>query len=176
MKVPQAQQNFGKKELNQKALRFDDLDGQNFKRPVQTLLVQYNRSANIAAIILYIIVGGLSLLLLITSGGRPQSLMIVFSNLIVLAIIIFYRMAAKRKSIVSFDANGVTCADGRHLPWTNFKGKHIRLRRTQSGLQRVWRIEFIFSEGGEAWLIPLRLKNYDEVLSFVKVLPDAIAK
>jgi len=176
MKVPQAQQNFGKQKLNRNALRFADLDWQNFKRPLNKLVVLYNRSANIAAIILYFILGGLSLLLLITSDGRPQSLIIVFFNLTILAIIIFYRMAAKRKSIVSFDENGVTCADGRQLLWTNFKGKHIRLRRTQSGFKRIWRVEFIFSEGGEAWLIPLRLKNYDEVLSFANVLPDATAK
>jgi hypothetical protein len=175
MKVPQAQ-NFGKQKLNQEALRFADLDGQNFKRPLHKLVVLYNRSANIAAIILYFIVGGLSLLLLISSGGRPQSLLIAFVNCTILAIIIFFRMAAKRKSIVAFDANGITCADGRQLLWTNFKGKHIRLRRTQSGFKRIWRVEFIFSEGGEAWLIPLQLKNYDEVLSFVKPFPDAIAK
>ena len=176
MNVPPAQENSGKQNFNQKALRFADLDWQNFKRPLHRVIVLYNRSANIAATILYIIAGGLSLLLLFTSGGSPQSLLIVFFNLTILAIIIFYRMAAKRKSIASFDANGITCADGRQLLWTNFKGKYIRFRRTQSGIQRIWRVEFIFSEGGEAWLIPLRLKNYDEVLSFVKLLPDAIAK
>ncbi|RYY67931.1 MAG: hypothetical protein EOO13_13660 [Chitinophagaceae bacterium] len=176
MNAAQGEQPFGKQSLNQKALQFAEPDAQNFKKPVQPLAVLYNRKANVAAIILYCIVGGLSLLLLISSGGRPASLIIVFLNLAILAIIIFYRMAAKRKSIVSFDANGITCADGRQLLWTNFKGKHIRLRRTQSGLQRIWRIEFIFSEGGEAWLIPLRLKNYEEVLSVVKVLPEAVVK
>lgn len=176
MKVQQAQQNFGKQKLNPKAQGFADLTRENFKSPVHRLVVLYNRTANIAAIILYIIMVCLSLLLLITSGGRPQSLLIVFFNLSILAIIIIYRIAAKRRSVVSFDVQGITCADGRQLLWTNFKGKHIRLRRTQSGFQRLWRIEFIFSEGGEAWLIPLRLKNYEEVLAYVKVLPDAIAK
>ena len=107
MKVPLTQENFGKQKLNQKALRFADLDWQNFKTPLHRLVVLYNRSANITAIILYIIVGGLGLLLLITSGGGLQSLMIAFLNLIILAITIFYRIAAKRKSIRYFDANGI---------------------------------------------------------------------
>ena len=176
MKQAASPKSFGKQQLNQKAIKFADVDWQHFKRPLHKLEVLYNGKGNIAAIILFVIVGGLSLLLLLSGGGRLPSLLIVLFNLIILAVIIVYQIAAKRKSIVSFDAAGITCADGRQLTWTNFKGKFIRLRRTQSGFQRVWRIEFIFSEGGEAWLIPLRLKNYEAVLAIVKFLPDAVAK
>jgi hypothetical protein len=48
--------------------------------------------------------------------------------------------------------------------------------RNRYARQYVWREELVFSGGEEAWIIPNRIKNYDEVFAYLDTLPRAVFK
>ncbi len=73
-----------------------------------------------------------------------------------------------------FDENGIERGDGRRFSWDEFRGVVIRTGNTSYGLRGVWRTEFAFAGGEEAWIIPNRVKNYDEISGYISRLPRAV--
>ena len=84
---------------------------------------------------------------------------------------------ARRNAARSIDNSGITRGDGRHFSWNDFCGVVSQTafnRRTQR--KYVWRVELAFENGETAWLIPNRIKNYDEVFNYIANLPTATLK
>lgn len=147
---------------------------QNNSLPAQavTVKVQYKRLQDVLLIFLIFLFGSMILLLL---GGsiRMTNLVIASLCLSVLFVICYLAFRAKRKAVKMFDALGITRGDNQRFSWNEFQGV---IRRTainpRNGQKYLWRIELKFG-GEESWIIPQRIKNFGEVLSFVDTLPAA---
>ena len=141
--------------------------------------VSYGRMHGIAAIIFYIFFGGLTLLAILTNlkgGIRLPIIIIGLFNSALLVVFYYLQTKGKRKSIKLIDASGITRGDGKHFLWSDFRGAIPRIGRNRYSGRYIWRTELVFANGGEVWMIPQRIKNYDEVFRFVDALPKAILK
>lgn len=106
-----------------------------------------------------------------------RTLLFVVPIILFLAIFIFVQIRAKRNVALLIDNSGVTRGDGRHFAWQNFCGVITRTalnRRTQH--YYVWRKELAFENGETTWVIPNRIKNYEEVFAYLEKLPPAKLK
>ena len=84
---------------------------------------------------------------------------------------------ARRNAARSIDNSGITRGDGRHYTWNEFCGvisQKAFNRRTHK--KYIRRFELAFENGETAWLIPNRIKNYDEVFEYLSKLPTANLK
>jgi len=59
------------------------------------------------------------------------------------------------------------------FPWSDLTGVVVqyRLMSFKHKTKQVWRIEIQFQGGRSAWLIPIRVANYEEVEAVVRELP-----
>ncbi len=93
------------------------------------------------------------------------------------SIFLFLMLRARRNIVRLLDDAGVTRGDGTRFPWQDFCGVISQTafnRRTQR--RYVWREELAFENGDAAWIIPNRVKNYDEIKAFLDALPRAVLK
>ncbi len=90
--------------------------------------------------------------------------------------LVFLTIRAKRMSVKTIDETGVTRGDGRHFAWTDFCGVVTQTARRRFGGLYVWREELAFANGETAWLIPQRIKNADEVFTYIEKLPPVQTK
>lgn len=90
--------------------------------------------------------------------------------------LVFPAIRARRQVVKTFDASGVTRGDGRHFRWAEFCGVVMQTARNRFGQTYIWRKELAFSDGETAWIIPNRIKNYDEVSEYISRLPQAVLK
>lgn len=105
-------------------------------------------------------------------------------SIIITALIVAFLLAfsylivrAKRKAVTAIDNSGITRGDGRQFPWSEFQGLVTRINYERVSFGRyIWRIEFAFENGEGAWIIPYRVKNEEDVFSFVVRLPRAYLK
>ena len=97
------------------------------------------------------------------------------SIIIFLTIFIFLMLRARKNVAHLIDNSGVTRGDGKHFAWHDFCGiiiqKHFNLRTQR---RYVWRCELAFAGGETVWIIPNRIKNADQVLSYITKLPPAV--
>jgi len=91
-------------------------------------------------------------------------------------LIVFLQIRAKRNSVKTIDSSGVTRGDGRHFSWNQFCGIITQTARNRFMKRYVWREELAFSGGETVWIIPQRIKNYNEVSAFIATLPKAVLK
>ncbi len=141
-----------------------------------TITVLYKRTHEIAAVFLYIFLGGLVLLLVSTNGLKTPGVFIALANILILAVIVYIRATAKKRSVKSFDAEGASTLNGQQISWSDFRGRVLRTAKNHYGVEYTWRIELIFTENRKLWILPNRLKNYNEIISFVNTLPTANIK
>lgn len=144
--------------------------------PNKRIEVRYKRIPDAALGVLTVFFGGISLLLLLSSGARPLQSLVAFFCLSVLFVVWFLALRAKRKAVRSFDESGIARGDGRRFSWNEFQGVVRREGRGRYGRKYIWRVELVFTSGQKAWLIPQRIKNFEEVFSFVDALPKAALK
>ncbi len=71
-----------------------------------------------------------------------------------------------RKSVILFTENGLTRRDGKKLLWSDLDSVTDRISR-RSGANHLWRIDFRF-KNGEAWVMPQKVDNFDEVSSYIE--------
>ena len=137
-------------------------------RPVK---VHYSRLHNALLVFLMIFFLGLSLVILAVNGFTGAAVLIVALNVILLFVLYYVMSRARRRAACLFDSSGVTRGDGRRLSWSEFKGvDYLMAVRPPSGEEDLWRIELAFT-GGEAWIIPQRVNNLDEINEVVNRLP-----
>ena len=137
-------------------------------RPVK---VHYSRlhPALFAFVIIFFL--GLSVIVLAANGFTGASVLIVALNVILLFVLYYVMSRARKRAAYLFDLSGVTRGDGRKFGWSEFKGvDYLMAVRPQSGSEYLWRIELAFA-GGEAWIIPQRVNNLNEINEVVNRLP-----
>jgi hypothetical protein len=159
-----------------KSLEYEEIDWRAIDKPAAPIDVLYSRTTDVAAIVFYVFFGGLTLLACLTNGFTLRTVALVSINLSIVFLIVFLRSNASRKSVKLFDASGVTRRDGRHFLWSDLRGAIPRTGVNRFGTRYVWRTELVFEGGGEAWIIPQKVKNHGEIFSFVDKLPRAAVK
>jgi hypothetical protein len=159
---------------------YEEIDWRALNKPLNRTEVLYGRTHTIAAVIFYIFFGGLVLLTFINSfkasGIDGKGIFIGSFNLLILLTVYYLLTKGKSKSIKSFDASGITRVDGRHFLWSDFRGAIPRIGTSRYGGKYNWRTELMFAAGGVVWVIPQRIKNYEEVYNFIDALPLAVPK
>jgi hypothetical protein len=137
-------------------------------RPVK---VHYSRLHRALFAFVMIFFMGISLVILAANGLTGVGVLIVALNIILLFVLYYVMRRARKREACIFDPAGVTRGDGRKFSWSEFKGvDYLMAIKPQSGREYLWRIELAFN-GGEAWIIPQRVNNLDEVNAVVNKLP-----
>jgi hypothetical protein len=119
---------------------------------------------------------GVSALVIVANGFTSAGVLILILNGMLLLTLYYLRSRAQRRSAYFFDLSGVTRGDSRRLKWSDFKSvDYLMAVRTHSGREFLWRVELAF-DGGEAWIIPQRVANMDEINNLIASIPGAHRK
>jgi hypothetical protein len=99
----------------------------------------------------------------------------IVMGLLMLAMFGFVVWVVRRggsRSVRYFSEEGLQRGDGRWLPWTELERVVYQVRvRPGTGARGLWRTEIWFKNGESAWLLPLRVRNFDDVGGLVASLP-----
>ena len=137
----------------------------------QPVKVHYSRLHRVLFVFLMIFFLGLGLVILAANGFTGAGVLIVALNVILLFVLHYVMSRARKRAACLFDPSGVTRGDGRRFSWSEFNGvDYLMAVRPKSGREYLWRIELAFT-GGEAWIIPQRVNNLDEINEVVNRLP-----
>ena len=139
-----------------------------FTRPVE---VHYSRlhPALFAFVMIFFI--SITALVIVANGFTGVSILLLALNVIFLCILYVILSRARRKSAHLFDSSGVTRGDKRRFDWSDCKSvDYLMAFKPRSGREYLWRIEIAFN-GGEAWIIPQRVQNLEEVNNLIASLP-----
>jgi hypothetical protein len=137
----------------------------------QPVKVHYSRLHRALFVFLMIFFLGLSLVVLAANGFTRAGVLIVALNVILLLVLYYVMSRARKRAAFLLDPSGVTRGDGRRFSWSEFKGvDYLMAVRPGGGEESLWRIELVFT-GGEAWIIPQRVNNLDEINEVVNRLP-----
>ena len=165
---------------------YEKIDPRSIPLPTERIAVRYKIFYDILFGLIVLFFGGLLLLIFYQNftsrfitfeNAVIRSLIFGVPVLLLLAIISFLMIRARRNAARSIDNSGITRGDGRHFAWNEFCGvisQKAFNRRTQR--KYIWRVELAFENGETAWLIPNRIKNYDEVFNYIANLPTATLK
>lgn len=159
-------------------------DWRGVPKPAARIEVRYTNFQNVLLIGLCAFFGLMATLIFYQTLTSPFSTSrdvvikgaFCFCLFILVFIFIFLAVRAKRRAVKSFDETGITRGDGRHFPWSEFRGVMTQTARSRFGQTYVWRKELKFSNGETAWLIPQRIKNSNEVFAYVATLPAVLDK
>ena len=138
--------------------------------------VHYRRRYGVlyACIALFFI--GISALVIVANGFTSTSILLLMLNGILLIILYYLQSRAQRRAAHFFDLFGVTRGDNRRFSWTEFKNvDYLMAIKPRSGEEYLWRVELAF-KSGEAWIIPQRVENLEEVNNLVASLPGVHQK
>lgn len=142
-------------------------------RPLE---VQYKKTYTILFVSVMVFFAGISLLMIAVNGFTSVTVLLLGLNVSLLLLLYYLQSRARRKSASFFDLVGVTRRDNQRFDWNAFKGvDYVMAIKPRSGKEYLWRIELVFNNG-EVWIIPLRIKNLDEISNFVATLPGSHQK
>jgi len=158
------------------ATGYNEIDWKAMPKNMDSLSILYSKASAIAAALVYIFFGGLTLLLLFGNGLKTPGVFIALANILILAVVVYLRARANRRAVKSFNATGVLTGNGQTFLWGDFRGRVVRTGTSRYGVNYIWRIELIFTENRQAWIIPMRVKNFNEVNAFLETLPTATVK
>lgn len=157
--------------------QYASIDWRTIPLPTRRIEVQYKRIYDILFVFIILFFAGMMMLVFLANGLRLTSAILLFLIVSFLLAFGYLMLRAKRQAARLFDASGITRGDGRHFPWNEFQGVVTRIDiNLRTRRKYVWRIELAFANGEKAWIIPNRLKNAEEVFSFVAALPRAVLK
>lgn len=156
--------------------QYEMIDRRMIPKLTSRIEIKYSRVPDVALACLVFFFGGVILFALFGSSIKPVNLVVVFLSLSILSVICFPVFRSKRKAVRLFDAGGVERGDGQRFSWQDFRGTVTRTGNTRYALKVVWRVELVFADGEEVWIISQRVKNYQEVFDFVNCLPTAVLK
>lgn len=165
---------------------YENVDLQTITLPNAPIKVRYKIIYDVLLLVVVVFLGGLLLLILyqnftsqsFTFGYAViRSLIFVVPILLIFSLISFLLFRGKRNAIRLIDNSGITRGDKKFFAWSEFCGVITQVDLNQLTQRKyVWRIELAFENGETAWLIPHRVKNYQEVFNCLAVLPRAVLK
>lgn len=109
------------------------------------------------------------------NGRIIKGILFPFCLFLIVLFIAYLTLRAKRQSVKLFNSSGITRGDGRQFIWKDFRGTVTQTAFNQRTQRKyVWRIELAFSGGETAWIIPNRIKNFEDIFLYLKSLPKAM--
>jgi hypothetical protein len=105
---------------------------------------------------------------LLTSAGIAHAA-IGLACLALFGVVVWLVRRGHRKSVRCFSEDGLVRNDGRSLAWPELY-RVVDKIRVRNGRKYLWRTEIEFHDGESAWLIPSKIRNYDEVAALVSGL------
>jgi len=165
---------------------YETVDWRTIPIPAAPIKVRYKNSYNVLFWVIVLFFGGIFLLTTYQSFTNPfittenaiiRTSLLGVPVILFLSIFLFLMFRAKRNSVHLIDDSGVTRGDGRHFSWNDFCGIISQTAFNQRTQRRyLWREEFAFENGETAWIIPNRIKNYNEISAFLDALPRTVLK
>lgn len=161
------------------------LDSRTISPPGAPIEVRYRKLQGVLAIaiilffvlaVLFIVYQNFTNPFLNTANAIIRSLIFAVPFGLFIVIFSFLQIRACRNALKIIDASGFTRGDGRHFPWTEFRGTISQKAINRFGNPYTWRTELAFADGETAWLIAPRVRNYEEVFGYVDGLPKATPK
>lgn len=165
---------------------YEKVDFRNIPMPNAPLKVENKNIYRILSWLILIFFGGMFLLITYQSFTNPfistenaiiRTFMFGVPLFFFISVFVFLMLRAKRNVVKLIDNSGVTRGDGKHFAWQEFCGV-VRQTGFNQRTQRhyLWRVELAFENGETAWIIPNRIKNYDEIFAYIEILPRAELK
>jgi len=142
-------------------------------RPVE---VHYSRLHGVLFALIMVFFIGTGALVVATNGFSSNSLFVLALIGLLLPALYFILNRARRRAARLFNLSGVTRGDSRRLNWDEYRGVNYRMAiKPRSGKEYLWRVELAFA-GGDAWIIPQRVSNLEEISNLISSLPGAHQK
>lgn len=137
------------------------------------LAVRPNNTVFICLLVLVAFFGLLSLgnLLQLRHGFRLTPIVWAFLPIAMFAPILWLVRRGHARSVKVFTEDGLVRNDGVRFSWSELDCVIEQLHRFQNRPDVLWRVEIHFKSGDCAWLIPNKIANRAEVLSYVAALP-----
>lgn len=109
---------------------------------------------------------------IVAANGFTGAGVVVLPLIVVFAVFLYFILSrGLKRAVHTFDATGVTLGDKRRFDWSDFKSVDYRVALKPGGAEEwLWRVELAFA-GGEAWIIPQRVVNLDEINDLVLSIP-----
>jgi hypothetical protein len=105
-------------------------------------------------------------------GFSPAPFLIGLLMLVLYGAVLRLVWRAHRRSVRLFTEDGLVRNDGQRLPWTDLSHVVDQMhRRRQMAGDFLWRTEIHFNDGSSAWLLPLKVANFQAVADYVARLP-----
>lgn len=79
-------------------------------------------------------------------------------------------LRGNQHAVRSLSDDGLLRNDGELLDWADLDRVVDRIHQDEDG-KRLWRTEIHFRGGESAWIIPQKVKNYEELSGAVRTLP-----
>ena len=161
------------------------LDRRTVSFPIRQIEVRYKKYYALIYAFIAVFFGGMALLISYQSltGQFEQANGKIIKGVLFPAVLFVIPLVvgvliirAKRRAVISFDNSGITRGDGKHFAWNEFRGVVTQTARNRYRQKYIWREELIFDDDEQAWIIPNRVKNYDEVANYISQLPRAVLK
>jgi hypothetical protein len=138
--------------------------------------VQYRMFQKILTAFVVVFFGGLTILLIVANGFSAVVLLLLVLNVLFLLTFVLIMRRARQKAAFVFDQEGVIRGDNQKFSWNDIKSVDYLMAIKKGGAREyLWRIELIFANG-DAWLIPLRVKNLAEIKDLVSSIPTVHQK
>lgn len=136
--------------------------------PVQ---VHYRALHRVLSGFIMIFFFGITVLMIVANGFTSTTILLLALNALLLVILYFIWRRAGRRAAYVFDLFGVTRGDNQRLSWKDLKSVDYRMAIKDGGQKEsLWRIELVFTTG-EAWIIPQRVQNLEEINTLINSLP-----
>ena len=119
----------------------------------------------------FVPMGLLNLLGGLLKGFKVVPLGIGLMCLVLFAVVVWLVLRGHRKSVRYLSEEGLVRNDGRSFSWSELSRVVDKTRIRPSGRKTIWRTEIRFKDGEAAWLIPMKVTNYAEVVRRVDSLP-----
>lgn len=107
----------------------------------------------------------------VTRGFAPMPIVLGVMLLGMFGVVVAIVRRGGARSVRYFSDEGLERGDGKRLAWSDLERVVNQVRRSPAGKRWLWRTEIRFRGGQSAWLLPLRVRNFDEVRDFVRTLP-----
>jgi Flp pilus assembly protein TadB len=142
----------------------------------QPVTVQYRLLQKILFAFVLILFGGLTILMIVTNGFNAGVVLLLVLIILFLLTFVLIMRRARQKAAYVLDQEGVIRGDNRKFSWNDMKSVDYLMAIKRGGSREyLWRIELIFTSG-EVWLIPLRVKNLEEIKNLVSAIPTVHQK